>query len=688
MANSIKKLGSEEFSSNMTSSAGFDKHKMWSIIGVLFAVLVIGLLVGYPLLSGKKMATAGQATQVEFSSCKESCGIDQDCINQCEAVEVCDNTVDDDSDNNVDCDDSDCVSNDKCKVVCSGGTDFQHWKCTNNGWVGQKDTCDCSSRSSGTACSDDTQCQSGVCSKGVCKFSPEDCTNKKDDNGDGKVDCADSLCKGKAGPEGLTCCSAQNKCLGQELCSSGNSLTKDVGQEIGAILENVCLGCVAGDKLPCSSGKKCDYRVHNSEAYDSSRHFGNAYGGICVEIGLEDCTNKIGDNGDEKTDCADSQCKDKLGPDGLTCCSAENKCSGQGEVCGSGQSLIKTINPKFAFDILENVCLSCTGGGQLSCSVDKICEYKINSPKAYDSTNLGSGYAGMCVEAGKLGDNCKYKECGNDFACDFLTEICQQKEKYDCSQGSCLKKCTADADCGSGQGCFDSYFGSKQKDCFKVVKIGEECNNAVKHCQAGATCDSETNKCVAQSCKINEECTNGFSCDGGYCVGVQKINKGPVIEGVGLNKVYPFEYNSQEFSFTVSEKEQFGYKFVLFASNKGVDSKGSNFYLSGKGESTKVELTDNSVMYVALKEDKLVEGKPVLSLLISNAQEVCTDTKDNNGDGTVDCDDVTCATDDSCLIPFGACKSEFLGVKKEDASLSVVDYVCDTREAGSSPKWL
>src|SRR3989338_5332834 len=192
MANSIKKLGSEEFSSNMTSSAGFDKHKMWSIIGVLFAVLVIGLLVGYPLLSGKKMATAGQATQVEFSSCKESCGIDQDCINQCEAVEVCDNTVDDDSDNNVDCDDSDCVSNDKCKVVCSDGTvcdgspargllndivcgtDSQHWKGTNIAWVGQKDTCDCSSRSSGIACSDDTQCQSGVCSKGVCKFSPED----------------------------------------------------------------------------------------------------------------------------------------------------------------------------------------------------------------------------------------------------------------------------------------------------------------------------------------------------------------------------------------------------------------------------------------------------------------------------------------------------------------------------------
>ncbi len=67
------KKGSISSSGNTSvqSSSGVDKHKMWSIIGVVFAVLVIGLLVGYPLLSGKKMAAAGQAIAKGSGQCVE-----------------------------------------------------------------------------------------------------------------------------------------------------------------------------------------------------------------------------------------------------------------------------------------------------------------------------------------------------------------------------------------------------------------------------------------------------------------------------------------------------------------------------------------------------------------------------------------------------------------------------------------
>ncbi len=56
MANSTKKINS-----TVSSSSTAPTHRMWSIIGVVFALLVIGLLVGYPYLSGKKVAAAGHA---------------------------------------------------------------------------------------------------------------------------------------------------------------------------------------------------------------------------------------------------------------------------------------------------------------------------------------------------------------------------------------------------------------------------------------------------------------------------------------------------------------------------------------------------------------------------------------------------------------------------------------------------
>ncbi len=58
--------------SKVSSSTGFDKHKMWSIIGVVFALLVVGLLVGYPYFSGKKLATAGKAIAVGAGCASDS----------------------------------------------------------------------------------------------------------------------------------------------------------------------------------------------------------------------------------------------------------------------------------------------------------------------------------------------------------------------------------------------------------------------------------------------------------------------------------------------------------------------------------------------------------------------------------------------------------------------------------------
>ena len=41
--------------SKVSVSSGIDKHKMWGIAGVVFFILVVAILVGYPLMKGKSL---------------------------------------------------------------------------------------------------------------------------------------------------------------------------------------------------------------------------------------------------------------------------------------------------------------------------------------------------------------------------------------------------------------------------------------------------------------------------------------------------------------------------------------------------------------------------------------------------------------------------------------------------------
>ncbi len=90
-------------------------------------------------------------------------------------LEICNNSMDDDKDGNVDCEDSDCnCPEESIEEICTDGIDNDH-----DGLIDCDDKLDC-------------------------KCSREICNNEIDDDNDGKIDCADIDCK---------CPKTKDKCL-------------------------------------------------------------------------------------------------------------------------------------------------------------------------------------------------------------------------------------------------------------------------------------------------------------------------------------------------------------------------------------------------------------------------------------------------------------------------------------------
>jgi|GEM_PF-7037859 len=148
--------------------------------------------------------------------------------------EDCSNGKDDDLDGTIDCLDSDCTTDVKCKVVCTGGTkcggkpakglfgetvcgtDFKNWRCINTGWIGLGSKCTCAE--------------------------PEVlCLNRADDDGDGKIDCSDSDCFASDECKDTLCKECMNDCL--------------IKKDKSGIDTWTCVDCELD--IQCSGGKKC-----------------------------------------------------------------------------------------------------------------------------------------------------------------------------------------------------------------------------------------------------------------------------------------------------------------------------------------------------------------------------------------------------------------------------------------------
>lgn len=113
-----------------------------------------------------------------------------------EEIEICNNLIDDNNNELIDCDDSFCIGDPAC-LQCSDTDICRTDLDCEAGYI--CDMCDCIAQTTG-GCTSDYDCVDGeVCNYGVCETSEitiekEICGDEIDNDGDGDIDCVDSDC--------------------------------------------------------------------------------------------------------------------------------------------------------------------------------------------------------------------------------------------------------------------------------------------------------------------------------------------------------------------------------------------------------------------------------------------------------------------------------------------------------------
>ena len=264
-------------------------------------------------------------------TCSASCGagcspgtscVSGVCVPLGNVETYCDDGLDDDGDNLVDCLDADCASAAACTNItgaCSnetdgnvfyGGTYVNAFNCIPRAPFQEPLVAPCVTAQTGlsTGCTDcmaayiicvassadDNPCIQAVrdCS-GIPFVVGEICGNGVDDDGNRQVDCADSDCR--TAPE----CQAEAVA---EVCTDGTD--NDGDSAIDCIDRDCAVACV-GVPENCSDGFD-DNGNGVRDCYETSC----ASDPSCTE---EICGNGLDDNGNGSTDCADSACVGAIG---------------------------------------------------------------------------------------------------------------------------------------------------------------------------------------------------------------------------------------------------------------------------------------------------------------------------------------------------------------------------------------
>ncbi|MBI2668450.1 hypothetical protein HYX14_01275 [Candidatus Woesearchaeota archaeon] len=351
----------------------------------------------------------------------------------------------------------------------------------------------------------------------------EICTDVQDNDGDGKIDCADSDCKGSFGPNDETC--------GPE---TDDYSCRDLGDNDGDGLTDC--------KDPDCNTKLGQLGPLNSKGISS----------VCLAIESSYCADSYDNDADGSMDCADSDCaaactevcdgKDNNAngqvDDGALCSAGENCVSGAcakgwAKDCNDQDAKIHVAAPDGPCDGKDNNCdgqidenplcstgYNCVGG---KCTpAPKTCIETDDSGKDYYT----KGIVDITTDTYPAnGDQCKaentgyYSKSGDPGP--YLLEYSCSTE-YASQYSWEIKKC---ADLGAGLECQKGACVLKTcptglADCDKVASNGCEIdiNSNVNYC-GGCTklpC-STSQECVQGVCKLKiqpEICTDSYDNDG------------------------------------------------------------------------------------------------------------------------------------------------------------------------------
>lgn len=308
----------------------------------------------------------------------------------------------------------------------------------------------------------------------------ENCSNNKDDNSDGQIDCDDIYCWGVA------------ECQGQENCTNGKD---DDGDKK-----------VDCDDTECASKKVCQPEDCFNHVDDNENGLTDCEEPSCqseIKCTPEDCSNEVDDNENGQVDCEDPQCAKAV------VCQPEN-CDNRQDDNGNG--LADCDDPE-CMHLLKCVPEDCTNGiddngnGLLDCNDIQCFDKLICVPE--DCTNKlddnGDGKVDCNDPKCMTEPVCIVENCTNyiDDNADGLID-CQDP---DCSAHlSCQPEICDDQLDNNGDGLIDC---GDPKCAVQMNCRSEICNNGVDD-NANGLIDCQEITCMATRMCQPEICDNNM----------------------------------------------------------------------------------------------------------------------------------------------------------------------------------
>jgi hypothetical protein len=263
---------------------------------------------------------------------------------------------------------------------------------------------------------------------------------------------------------------------------------------------------------------------------------------LTVTAPPEICTDGVDNDGDGKTDCADTKCAGQIGPGQVTCCQNNDNCNSMDTSCADGvcssHVCTQTFKPAAtdcraatgACDVVEK----CTGSSA-TCPADGV---KSNS-------NQCRAVAGVC-DAAEFCDG-STKNCPTDVFLSVATQCRVSAGQCDVAEYCTGQAATCPADgfqangfscddglwCNTGETCQSGVCsGGAARNCADAVGCTDDsCNEGTDLCvhspnngicisqhDSGWYCDINSGCLQGKVCTVNADCADSNVCTDDVCV--------------------------------------------------------------------------------------------------------------------------------------------------------------------------
>lgn len=365
----------------------------------------------------------------------------------------------------------------------------------------------------------------------------EDCSNTVDDDGNGLSDCADSACEGESCGTGCLCLG------GVRMTGSGGGGGSGVGggssvaggaaggSSFGGGSATAGGGVVGGGSAGGAAGGSAGSGVGGGAGgsgggFTTGGGVGGGGGGApAVET---NCANNLDDDRDNATDCDDPDCS------GVTC--------GMGCSCGPSRRIETNCSDNLDNDgdsLRDCLDPDCVGAGTESCDdgIDNTCDRAIDcgDPKCISSgACLGVQDGKPCLSSNQCAsgrclseqlDGIPNGQCTNSTACNTTTNAGCNGGRcvIIAGQPTCLAGCTGTGlgagGCRAGFTCVDadSNLNNNNNTCRALCSSDSECSGS----GVGYGCNPWSKLCQSRDrglLRYGAACTTGTQCEGGVCM--------------------------------------------------------------------------------------------------------------------------------------------------------------------------